>query len=306
MPVGDRSVGRGGGGLQALNTLSLPYRIIPTCEHVENTVYRSGYRPLPISCTDRIYRSANLTLTTWKGRPNRNDLCSRQSYCAKSQNPPAIFTSPTIFCTSLAGQIPAVRGNLVVPQRGKTETGGGGQSKHDVTSRSRELPLDRRARRSDAARAVRVHRDKKRWSHRGTNHNSERGSEPGSDGLTRPCGSRANREGASSVIQALRERCSGGRPVVVLLHGAGTQQDSGPEVSVNSEDRGPHVKNRGCWHRVLPAPISLDWVWSPCTTHDRGQTTRLSCQPLQPQPQLGETLQGGRQRGPPRVAHSAK
>ena len=60
LPVGDRSVGRGGGGLQALNTLSLPYRIIPTCEHVENTVYRSGYRPLPISCTDRIYRSVNL------------------------------------------------------------------------------------------------------------------------------------------------------------------------------------------------------------------------------------------------------
>jgi len=28
---------------------------------VENTVYRSGYRPLPISCTDRIYRFANLT-----------------------------------------------------------------------------------------------------------------------------------------------------------------------------------------------------------------------------------------------------
>jgi len=55
-----RSVGRGGGGLQALNTLSLPYRIIPTCEHLEITVYRSGYRPLPISCPDRIYRSANL------------------------------------------------------------------------------------------------------------------------------------------------------------------------------------------------------------------------------------------------------
>ena len=61
LPVGDRSVGSGGGGLQPLNTLSLPYRIIPACEHVENTVYRSGYRPLPISCTDRIYRSANLT-----------------------------------------------------------------------------------------------------------------------------------------------------------------------------------------------------------------------------------------------------
>jgi len=106
--------------------------------------------------------------------------------------PPAQFTSSALYSTNLAGQIPAVRGNLVVPQRGKTETGGG----QSVTSRSRELPLDRRARRSDAARAVRVHRDKKRWSHRGTNHNSERGSEPGSDGLTRPCGSRANREGS--------------------------------------------------------------------------------------------------------------
>jgi len=61
MPGGDRSVGRGKGGLKALNTLSLPFRIIPTCEHVENIVYRFGYRPIPTSCTDRIYRSANLS-----------------------------------------------------------------------------------------------------------------------------------------------------------------------------------------------------------------------------------------------------
>jgi len=47
------------------------------------------------------------------------------------------------------------------------------------------------------------------------------------------------------------------------------------------------------------APISLDWAWIPI---DRGQTPHLFWQSLKPQPQLGETLQGGRQRGPPRAA----
>ena len=47
------------------------------------------------------------------------------------------------------------------------------------------------------------------------------------------------------------------------------------------------------------APISLAWSWIPI---DRGQTPHLFWQSLKPQPQVGETLQGGRQRGPPRAA----
>jgi len=48
--------------------------------------------------------------------------------------------------------------------------------------------------------------------------------------------------------------------------------------------------------RVLAAPISLDWAWILCR---RGQTPHLVCQPLQPQPQLGETLRARCQREPP-------